>query len=83
MNCPGRAAIIGGYAQRLREQIGTPVAPIDQTRNQSLISAARAAVGDHDDASFEAAWADGRAMTMDQAVTLALDPGGRELSSNL
>jgi non-specific serine/threonine protein kinase len=67
---PGRAARILGAAERLREEIASPLAPTDRPQYDRQVAAARAAIGD--DAAFDFAWQEGRAMTLDQAVEYAL-----------
>jgi len=66
-----RAACLLGAVSRLREIIGVSasVSAGDAAYVRSL-AAARAALGDD---PFEAAWAEGRAMTLEQAVAYALD----------
>jgi predicted ATPase/DNA-binding winged helix-turn-helix (wHTH) protein len=67
----GRAALLWGAAERLREAIGAPLKPNDRSRAERQVAAARTALGD--DAAFNLAWQEGRAMTLDQAVQYALD----------
>jgi tetratricopeptide (TPR) repeat protein len=66
-----RAAHIWGAAERLREEIGTPLSPADQPRYDQRVAAARAAAAD--DASFDRAWQEGRALTLEQSIALALE----------
>jgi predicted ATPase/DNA-binding SARP family transcriptional activator/DNA-binding CsgD family transcriptional regulator len=71
---PGRAARLWGAAEALREEIG-----IDSLSHWDLygydyegrVSAARNMLGDEE--AWERAWAEGRAMTPDQAIEYALD----------
>ena len=67
-----RGAVLWGMADRLREEFGAAMAPNDLSDHKRLVADARAALVD--DAAFDAAWAEGRAMTLEQAVTLALTP---------
>ena len=64
-----RAARTWGAAQRLREEIGTPLSPTERSRYDQRGAAARAAVGDG--AAFDRAWQEGRALTLKQAIELA------------
>ena len=66
-----RAARIWGAAQRLREEIGSPLAPNERSGYDRHLEAARAALGD--DANFDHAWQEGRAMTLEEAIELALE----------
>ena len=68
---PAKAARMWGTAARMREEVGCPLPSRDRARSDRRIAAARAAMGD--DAAFDAAWQDGRAMPLDQAVEFALD----------
>jgi predicted ATPase/class 3 adenylate cyclase len=68
---PARAARIWGGAERLREEIGSPVPPRDRPRYDGQLTAARAAMADHD--AFDLAWQEGRAMTLEQAIEYALN----------
>ncbi len=74
---PRPAARIWGGAERLREEVSAAMPPGDRQRYEVQVASARAAL--RDDAAFDVAWSEGRAMSMDQAVTYALelDAGGR------
>jgi len=63
------AAHIWGAAERLREEIGTPLSPTERSRYDQHRGAARAAVGG--DTFFDRAWQEGRALTLKQAIELA------------
>jgi non-specific serine/threonine protein kinase len=65
-----RAARIWGAAERLREEIGSPLPPNERPHYGPRVAAARAALGD--DAAFDRAWQQGRALTLEQAIELAL-----------
>jgi predicted ATPase len=56
-------------AEALREILGRDRLPPFQTEYDRRVASARAALGD---AAFSAAWADGRAMTLEQAIEYAL-----------
>jgi hypothetical protein len=66
-----RAARIWGAEARLREEIGSPLPPNDRSDYDRRVAAARAALGDH--AAFDHAWQEGRALTLEQAIELALE----------
>jgi hypothetical protein len=61
---PLRAACMYGAAQRLRPDIG-----LHRLRDDAHVQAARAACAD--DMAFEAAWREGGAMTLEQAIAFA------------
>lgn len=65
-----REVRLRGHAQGLREAIGYVVPPTTRLRHQQTLDAAHAALAD--EAAFVAAWQAGRAMTLDQAIALAL-----------
>ncbi len=65
------AARIWGAAERLREEIGSPMAPNELPRYDRRVAAARAALGD--DATFDRAWREGHALTLARAIELALE----------
>ena len=64
-----RAARLYGAAEALRLAIGAPLPPADWPERERHLATARATL---DAASWEAAWADGRAMTPQQAAEYAL-----------
>ncbi len=68
---PVRAARILGRAERLREEIGAPLKPSERPRYDRQVAAARVAL--RDDAAFDRAWQEGRALALEQAIELALE----------
>lgn len=70
LNLYGYAATLWGAAERHREEMGSQMPPVAVERLSQYISHARAALGG---AQFQTAWAAGRAMTLEQAVTYALE----------
>jgi predicted ATPase/class 3 adenylate cyclase/Tfp pilus assembly protein PilF len=66
-----RAARIWGAAERLRTESGSPLPPKDRPVYDRRVAAARAALGD--DAAFDRAWQEGGALTLEQAIEIALD----------
>src|SRR5439155_15643079 len=60
------AARIWGAAEVHREVIGAPLPPVERAAYQESIAAARSQLGDK---TFASAWAEGRAMTPEQALT--------------
>lgn len=68
-----RAARLFGAAEALRQAVGTTLPPVDHSDYYDrAIAATRAALGDE---VFSAAWAEGRAMTLEQAADYALGDG--------
>jgi predicted ATPase/DNA-binding SARP family transcriptional activator len=67
---PERAARLFGAVAALREVIGAPLPPCDHSDHQRSLSAVRTALGEP---AFAAAWARGRGMRLDQAITAALE----------
>ena len=65
-----RAARLFGAAEALREAIGAPLHPVERDVYDRAVAAARAALSEE---AFATAWAEGRAMTMEQAVAYALE----------
>jgi non-specific serine/threonine protein kinase len=65
-----RAARIWGATERSRAEIGTPLQQWDRSGYDRRVAAARIASGD--DAAFDSAWQEGRGLTLDQAIDLAL-----------
>src|SRR5262249_39811276 len=66
---PERAARWWGAAEALRESLGWPLPPNEREEYDRYRSAARKALGEE---PFAVAWAEGRAMTPEQAVADAL-----------
>ncbi|HEV2122651.1 MAG TPA: tetratricopeptide repeat protein, partial [Chloroflexota bacterium] len=67
---PHRAARLWGAAAALREALGAPLPPADRAKLEPMIAAARAQL---DEAAWAAAWAEGRAMSLEQAIADALE----------
>jgi tetratricopeptide (TPR) repeat protein len=67
-----RSARLWGAAEALYESISTVFSPVERRVFGPYIAAARARL---DEAAWEAAWAEGRAMTTEQAVEYALKAG--------
>jgi tetratricopeptide (TPR) repeat protein len=65
-----RAARLFGAGQALREALGAPLPPADQAPYDRGVAVARARLGEN---AFAAAWAQGRAMALEQAVAYALE----------
>ena len=63
------AARLWGAAEMLREQIGAPLPTDELDEYLALVSAARERLGE---TAFRIAWTDGRAMTMERAIDLAM-----------
>ncbi len=66
---PARAARLFGAAEGLREAMGAPLPPADRAEHERSVAAVRAALGED---AFAVAWAEGRAMSLEQAVANAL-----------
>jgi len=65
-----RAAQIWGATEQSRTELGAPLTPNERSRHDQFVAAARIALGD--DAAFDRAWKEGRGLTLDQAIELAL-----------
>jgi hypothetical protein len=66
-----RAARLHGAAEALRETIGVPLSPSERALDEvTMLTAVRAALGEE---TFTAAWAEGRAMSMERAIAYALE----------
>jgi predicted ATPase/class 3 adenylate cyclase len=66
---PERAARLGGTAEALREELGAALHPVLHVGHERAVLAMRAAL---DEAAFAVAWAEGRVLSLEEAVTLAL-----------
>jgi hypothetical protein len=67
---PERAARLFGATDVLRAALGLPVRPADRRRYDRDVSAVRAALGAE---TFAAAWAAGRALSLEQAIAEATE----------
>jgi predicted ATPase/transcriptional regulator with XRE-family HTH domain len=67
---PERAARLWGAAERLRQVIGCRPAPAARATYERAIALVRAQLGEK---TFAAAWAEGRTLTLEQAIADALD----------
>jgi predicted ATPase/DNA-binding SARP family transcriptional activator len=67
---PERAARLLGAAAALREVLHTRLYPVDQPDYERSVAMVRAQL---DEATFAAAWAEGQAMTIEQAIGYALN----------
>jgi hypothetical protein len=65
------AARIWGAAERLRAEVGSPLSPRDRPDYDRRVATARKALGD--DAAFDRARQEGGALTLEQAIAIALD----------
>ena len=65
-----RAARLYAAAETLRETIGAPLLPGDRPRYERQLAAARSLL---DEEVWEAAWEEGGVMTLDEAVSYALE----------
>ena len=65
-----RAARLFGASEALREVMGTPPEPGDSALQEPYLSAARSQL---DETSWQEVWAEGRAMTLDEAISYALE----------
>jgi len=70
---PRSAARIAGTAERLRERIAMRPHPADARLNSSYLERARARLRGTE---FDDAWTDGRQMTAEEGVDLALGTAG-------
>jgi hypothetical protein len=71
-----RAARLYGAGEALREAIGAPVSLNQQEEYRRQVSRVLEMLGEEE---FAAAWAEGRAMTPDQAIAYALQGAGGHL----
>jgi hypothetical protein len=71
---PERAARLLGAAQALIENTDAVIGPAERIEVERDLSAVRTQVGE---ATFTSAWAEGRAMTLEQAIAYALEDDWR------
>jgi tetratricopeptide (TPR) repeat protein len=67
---PERATRLLGAAEATRRRLGAPLAPNERPRYERLVAAVRTHL---DDETFAAAWAAGRALSLEQAIAEATD----------
>jgi adenylate cyclase len=68
---PHKALQLAGFAAALRQVIGAPLPPSEQTRVDHMIAPAREALPE---SAVTVAWETGRSLGLDQAIELALSP---------
>ncbi len=66
-----RAARLVGAAEAQFEAIGAALWPADRLEHERTIDAVRTHL---DEANWQAAWAEGRTMSLEQAIAYALEP---------
>ena len=66
---PRRAAVLWGASQRLRDDVGAPLLPSERASYEREVAQGRVALGED---AFEMAWAEGQAMSTEQAIQYAL-----------
>ena len=71
---PDRAVTLLGAASRLREVAAAPMLEPERVEHEAQLAKLRAALGP---AEFERAWAEGRGLSTDAAVALAVDGDAR------
>jgi hypothetical protein len=67
---PAWAARLWGTVEALREAIGAPLQPIERAGYDHAVTAARKSLGEE---TFALAWAMGRTMTVEQALTTGVE----------
>ena len=67
-----RSARLYGATEALRDAVGAPLSPVDRPDHDHKVAAARAQL---DEASWKEAWAEGKAMSLKEAVEYALGEG--------
>jgi predicted ATPase/class 3 adenylate cyclase len=71
VGAPLRAARLWGAAEGLRDEIGCPTPANQRARYEGQVASARTALADH--GAFDGAWAEGRGLTLEPAIELALE----------
>ena len=67
---PDKAARLGGAMEKQIPSIRLEMSPAERAEYDTAVAATRAALGEE---AFAAAWAEGQAMTMEQAIEYALE----------
>jgi predicted ATPase len=68
-----RAARLFGASEALPEAMGAPLEPGERALQEPYLAAARSQL---DETSWQEAWAEGRAMTLEEAIAYALEEAG-------
>jgi hypothetical protein len=68
------AASLAGAAAALRDAIGVPLSPAEQTQHARYLEDVRQALGE---AAFVAAWTAGQTLSLDDAISSALNEVAR------
>ena len=68
---PEYALYLYGFASLVREEVGTPLSPDDRAEHDRVLGAARAQLPR---ARADSAWNAGRALSLEDAIDLALNP---------
>ena len=67
---PRVATLLLSAAEAACERMGALIQPNDRLENDRVVGGARSLLGE---GAFQSAWAEGRGMTLEQAVALALE----------
>jgi non-specific serine/threonine protein kinase len=67
---PARGARLFGFADGLRRATGRRILPRDRAEHEEALAALRTSLGEE---AYAAAWAEGPALSLDEAVALALE----------
>ncbi len=73
-----RSAHLFGAAEALRDSVNVPLEPSERAERERMISAMRSTLGRD---AFAAAWADGRALTLDAAMSYAREIAASPVST--
>jgi predicted ATPase/DNA-binding SARP family transcriptional activator len=76
---PERAARLSGAAQTLRLERGAPLSPLEQAAHEERLADLRAVLGEAD---LARAWEAGRALPLEEAVSLGLGTGSPQSAPN-
>ena len=66
-----RAATLFGAAEAAREELGTPIRPVDRDRHERFVAASQRIPGEK---AWASAWSAGRDISLQQATAYALSP---------
>lgn len=71
---PERAVHLVGAAATLRKTVGAPLSPVEQTKVQHTLNLAQKSLPPH---GFASAWAEGQALTQEEAMAYAIEAGDK------